>query len=45
MTRWRRPSASRPTYAGTEPHNVLVSLTENESIDWSFGLGVAHYVP
>jgi phenylpyruvate tautomerase PptA (4-oxalocrotonate tautomerase family) len=31
-------------YAGTEPRNVFVTLTENESIDWSFGEGIAQYV-
>ncbi|MDP9844381.1 tautomerase family protein [Streptosporangium lutulentum] len=30
-------------YAGTEPRNVFVRITENESIDWSFGDGVAQY--
>lgn len=30
-------------YAGTEPGNVFVTLTENEPIDWSFGDGVAQY--
>ncbi len=30
-------------YAGTEPRNVFVSITENELPDWSFGDGVAQY--
>ncbi|MDO0930903.1 tautomerase family protein [Streptomyces sp. DG2A-72] len=30
-------------YAGTEPRNVFVTLTENASIDWSLGHGVAQY--
>lgn len=30
-------------YAGTEPRNVFVTLTENEFPDWSFGDGVAQY--
>jgi phenylpyruvate tautomerase PptA (4-oxalocrotonate tautomerase family) len=30
-------------YAGTEPRNVFVTLTENEPVDWSFGDGVAQY--
>ena len=30
-------------YAGTEPRNVFVTLTENEPINWSFGDGVAQY--
>ncbi|MEV4566360.1 tautomerase family protein [Nonomuraea sp. NPDC049419] len=42
---YRRIAELAHAYAGTEPRNVLVSLTENESIDWSFGLGVAHYMP
>lgn len=32
-------------YAGTEPRNVLITLTENQSIDWSFGDGKAQYAP
>ncbi|MBB6420304.1 phenylpyruvate tautomerase PptA (4-oxalocrotonate tautomerase family) [Streptomyces sp. AK010] len=31
-------------YAGTEPRNVFVVLTENESADWSPGEGVAPYL-
>jgi phenylpyruvate tautomerase PptA (4-oxalocrotonate tautomerase family) len=30
-------------YARTEPRNVFVTLTENESIDWSLGNGQAQY--
>jgi phenylpyruvate tautomerase PptA (4-oxalocrotonate tautomerase family) len=30
---------------GTEPRNVLVTLTENTSVDWSFGDGEAQYAP
>jgi len=30
-------------YAGTEPRNVFVTVTENESVDWSFGNGLAQY--
>jgi phenylpyruvate tautomerase PptA (4-oxalocrotonate tautomerase family) len=30
-------------YAGTEPRNVFVTVTENESIDWSLGHGAAQY--
>ncbi|WP_030566632.1 tautomerase family protein [Streptomyces aureocirculatus] len=30
-------------YAGTEPRNVFVTVTENESIDWSLGNGAAQY--
>ncbi|AMW08502.1 tautomerase [Streptomyces qaidamensis] len=31
-------------YAGTEPRNVFVVLTENESADWSLGEGAAQYL-
>ncbi|MGN9841153.1 tautomerase family protein [Nonomuraea sp. H19] len=31
-------------HAETEPRNVFVTLTENESIDWSLGDGAAQYV-
>ena len=31
-------------YAGTEPRNVFVTVTENESADWSLGDGVAQYL-
>ncbi|MFF5439055.1 tautomerase family protein [Streptomyces achromogenes] len=30
---------------GTEPRNVLVTLTENGDADWSFGYGLAQYAP
>jgi phenylpyruvate tautomerase PptA (4-oxalocrotonate tautomerase family) len=30
-------------YAGTDPGNVFVTITENELLDWSFGDGVAQY--
>ena len=31
-------------YAGIPPRNVIVSLTENQVADWSFGNGLAQYV-
>jgi 4-oxalocrotonate tautomerase len=31
--------------AGLRKEDVLVTLTENEPIDWSFGNGVAQYAP
>ncbi|MET7935610.1 tautomerase family protein [Streptomyces sp. NPDC005322] len=40
---YRRIAELAHEYAGTEPRNVFICLTENESIDWSFGNGVAHY--
>ena len=32
-------------YAGTDPKNVVITLAENELIDWSFGNGIAQYAP
>lgn len=29
--------------AGMRPEDVMIVLTENTSLDWSFGGGVAHY--
>ncbi|MFI6792946.1 tautomerase family protein [Nonomuraea sp. NPDC050383] len=40
---YRKIAELAEEYAGTEPRNVLVKITENESIDWSFGDGVAQY--
>lgn len=31
-------------YAGTEPRNVFVTLTENTDADWSLGNGEAQYL-
>lgn len=31
-------------YAGTDPRNVFVTLTENTSADWSLGNGLAQYI-
>ncbi|WP_433464183.1 tautomerase family protein [Spirillospora sp. CA-128828] len=42
---YRRIAELAHAYAGTEPRNVIISLTENESIDWSFGDGLAQYAP
>ncbi|MGK5643161.1 tautomerase family protein, partial [Streptomyces sp. URMC 126] len=41
---YRRIAELAEEYADTEPRNVLVSLIENASADWSFGHGVAQYV-
>ncbi|GGF19070.1 tautomerase family protein [Aliidongia dinghuensis] len=30
---------------GVRPQDVMISLVENALVDWSFGEGVAHYVP
>ncbi|MGR6918584.1 tautomerase family protein [[Actinomadura] parvosata] len=42
---YRRIAELAHSSTGTEPRNVLVHLTENELIDWSFSDGVAHYAP
>ncbi len=41
---YRRIAELAQTYAGTEPRNVFVALTENESADWSLGEGLAQYL-
>ncbi|WP_370948075.1 tautomerase family protein [Amycolatopsis sp. cg5] len=41
---YRRIAELAHEYAGTEPRNVVITLTENEPVDWSFGHGVAQYV-
>ncbi|MFI6602414.1 tautomerase family protein [Nonomuraea sp. NPDC050536] len=40
---YRRIADLAHEYAGTEPRNVFVTITENEPLDWSFGDGVAQY--
>lgn len=40
---YRRIADLANEYAGTEPRNVFVTITENEPLDWSFGNGVAQY--
>ncbi|WP_216898330.1 tautomerase family protein [Nocardia alni] len=40
---YRRIADLAHQYAGVEPRNVLITLTENEPLDWSFGNGVAQY--
>ncbi|MEV5428506.1 tautomerase family protein [Streptomyces sp. NPDC052701] len=40
---YRRIAELAHAYAGTEPRNVFIVLTENESIDWSLGEGAAQY--
>jgi phenylpyruvate tautomerase PptA (4-oxalocrotonate tautomerase family) len=40
---YRRIAELAHAYAGTEARNVFVTVTENESIDWSLGNGVAQY--
>ncbi|MCK7622269.1 tautomerase family protein [Streptomyces sp. RS10V-4] len=40
---YRRIAELAEEYAGTEPRNVFVTLTENASVDWSLGNGAAQY--
>ncbi|MFD0056204.1 tautomerase family protein [Streptomyces sp. NPDC127168] len=40
---YRRIAELAESYAGTEPRNVFVTLTENTSDDWSLGHGIAQY--
>lgn len=40
---YRRIAELAHAYAGTEMRNMAVTLTENESVDWSLGNGVAQY--
>ncbi|QUH02413.1 tautomerase family protein [Saccharopolyspora erythraea] len=40
---YRRIAELAHEYAGAEPRNVFITVTENESIDWSLGHGVAQY--
>jgi phenylpyruvate tautomerase PptA (4-oxalocrotonate tautomerase family) len=42
---YRRIAELAQEYAGTEPRNVFVTLTENRSADWSLGHGLAQYLP
>jgi phenylpyruvate tautomerase PptA (4-oxalocrotonate tautomerase family) len=42
---YRRIAELAHAYAGTDPHNVFVTLTENEPVDWSLGNGEAQYAP
>ncbi|MFF7313629.1 tautomerase family protein [Streptomyces sp. NPDC008137] len=41
---YRRIAELAQAYAGTEPRNVFVVLTENASADWSLGEGLAQYL-
>ncbi|MFH8596692.1 tautomerase family protein [Streptomyces rimosus] len=40
---YRRIAELAHAYAGAEPRNVFVTVTENASADWSFGHGLAQY--
>ncbi|GAA2440893.1 tautomerase family protein [Actinomadura vinacea] len=41
---YRRIAELTHQYAGTEPRNVFITVTENQAIDWSLGNGIAQYV-
>ncbi|MFK0294980.1 tautomerase family protein [Streptomyces sp. NPDC090442] len=41
---YRRIAELAQAYAGTEPRNVFVTVTENASADWSLGNGEAQYL-
>ncbi|WP_328307141.1 tautomerase family protein [Streptomyces sp. NBC_00442] len=41
---YRRIAELAQEYAGTEPRNVFVVLTENTDADWSLGNGDAQYL-
>jgi phenylpyruvate tautomerase PptA (4-oxalocrotonate tautomerase family) len=41
---YRRTAELAREYAGTEPRNVFITVTENQSADWSLGDGLAQYV-
>ncbi|WP_214413995.1 tautomerase family protein [Sphaerisporangium fuscum] len=40
---YRRIAELVQGYAGTDPRNVVITITENEPVDWSFGHGIAQY--
>ncbi|MFI9023878.1 tautomerase family protein [Streptomyces sp. NPDC053560] len=40
---YRRIAELAQEYAGTEPRNVFITLTENAPVDWSLGNGEAQY--
>lgn len=42
---YRRAAELVQDRAGVEPRNLFIVLTENQSIDWSLGDGVAQYAP
>src|SRR5262245_5024583 len=41
---YRRIADRVHTRTGTDPRNILISVTENASPDWSFAYGQAHYL-
>jgi len=55
LRRGRAPEKKRALYraiadnvkaaTGTRPEDVMVVLSENDAIDWSFGAGIAQYAP
>jgi phenylpyruvate tautomerase PptA (4-oxalocrotonate tautomerase family) len=41
---YRRITELAAEKAGVEPRNVLIAVTENQLVDWSFGNGIAQMV-
>jgi phenylpyruvate tautomerase PptA (4-oxalocrotonate tautomerase family) len=42
---YRRITELAEEKAQVRPADVMISLSENALVDWSFGNGIAHYVP
>ena len=42
---YKRTAELLQEWANVRPEDVLIALTENDAADWSFGNGVAQYVP
>ena len=42
---YRRITERLAENPGIRPADVMITLVENQLIDWSFGDGIAHYVP
>jgi 4-oxalocrotonate tautomerase len=42
---YRRITQLLAEHPGIRPQDVMIGLSENAPVDWSFGEGVAHYLP
>lgn len=42
---YKRTAELLQEWSGVRPEDVVILLTENDAADWSFGNGVAQYVP
>lgn len=42
---YRRTTELLAADPGVRPQDVMIVLSENTLVDWSFGDGIAHYVP